>query len=238
MSKGRHSVLGVLGGMGPLATAAFFRKLMQASEAEPDAPPLPVVVNSYPAVPDRTAFILGRGTDPRPALIHASRALGRAGATLVVIPCNTANVFAADVEAETRLPVVPWLDLAVKSATTAERLPVAILATNGTLEAEVYQSRLAARGADYRVPDERVQKLVMSVIYGPHGIKTRSRWTTQAAKELAEVSDRMADAGCRSLLLACTELPLALSAEEPLSLPYADPADAAVDYSITAIRSA
>ncbi len=230
-------VLGVLGGMGPLATATFLRRFVAAASREPDRLAIPVVVNSNPAIPDRTAFLLGAGPDPQPALVNSATALRRAGATCAVIPCNTANVFAQRIERDSRLPIVPWLDLAVATAARLGRSPIGVLATDGTLKSGVYQQRLSAARIPFLVPPPEVQRLVMSVIYGPNGIKARSRWTRTAAAGLARVSALMEGIGCGSLLLACTELPLAIGPEPQLSLPAIDPAQSAVEFVLNGIRS-
>jgi aspartate/glutamate racemase len=56
--------LGVLGGMGPVATVDFLRKLISLTDAGCDQGNVPVVVRSDPRRPDRFAAIEGRGPSP------------------------------------------------------------------------------------------------------------------------------------------------------------------------------
>lgn len=56
--------LGILGGMGPLATVEFMLKIISQTPAHNDQEHIPMVVSSVPQIPDRTAFIMGHGQDP------------------------------------------------------------------------------------------------------------------------------------------------------------------------------
>jgi len=84
-------MLGVLGGMGPMATVDFLKKLVEATPAARDQDHLGVMVAQAPGIPDRTGAILGEGPDPLPAMTIALRRLEAAGATRIAIPCNTAH---------------------------------------------------------------------------------------------------------------------------------------------------
>ena len=85
--------IGVLGGMGPLATADFLAKLAHATPAVRDQDHFPVTVDSTPQIPDRVAALQGRGLDPLPALVAAADRLAAAGCALVAMPCNTAHLW-------------------------------------------------------------------------------------------------------------------------------------------------
>jgi aspartate racemase len=232
-------VVGVLGGMGPLATAAFFAMLTARTPATADQEHLHVVINSHPQTPDRTAFILGSGEDPRPALISSAVALKAAGATVLVIPCNTANVFADDIAETVGLPVVPWLDIAVESAKGSARGLTAILATSGTIETQVYQRRLADADLPYIIPPAALQQRVMDIIYGPCGVKRTGHATEWAAQSLADVCSDMAQLGAGCAILGCTELPLAAPVQHPItSLVLVDPAIAVIDHILKMSRDA
>ena len=84
-------MLGVLGGMGPLATADFFAKLVAATSANADSDHVPVLILSEPRIPPRPPAIMGRGESPLPALLARRDQLLAAGATFLAIPCNTAH---------------------------------------------------------------------------------------------------------------------------------------------------
>jgi aspartate racemase len=108
------TVVGVLGGMGPAATADFYDKLVRATPATRDQHHLRVVVWSDPTVPDRSAAIVGDGPDPTPWLLRGGRVLTGAGAGLIAVPCNTAHAFLATVEEQIGVPMVHMIDQTVR----------------------------------------------------------------------------------------------------------------------------
>ena len=85
--------IGILGGMGPLATADLFQKITLLTEAETDRDHIRVYIDSNANIPDRTAAILSNGPDPVPEMASALRNLEACGADCVIMPCNTAHYF-------------------------------------------------------------------------------------------------------------------------------------------------
>src|SRR4029453_14388367 len=116
----RHPVLGVMGGMGPAATAEFLRRLIEATPAGRDQDHLHVLVDNDPSVPDRTAALLGQGPDPTPYLVTMAMRLSAAGAEFLVMPCNTASAFAPGLAADIPVPLLRW-DAAVAAGVTEHR---------------------------------------------------------------------------------------------------------------------
>ena len=202
------SQIGLLGGMGPMATQAFFGELIRQTAAASDQDHLHVVIDSDPSVPDRTAFLLGRGPSPYPTLLPATNRLAAAGAEFIVMPCNTAQVFVPELERATGVPFVPWVEAAADAVAALGRLPVAILATAGTQEVDVYGPPLRERGLAYLVPDPQEVEEVMACIYE---VKATNRATRASQARLLRVAGALRDRGADSFLLACTELPLVLS---------------------------
>ena len=91
--SGGEKTIGVLGGMGHLATVDFYAKLVRLTPAHADRDHLRVIIDSNPKIPDRTAGLTGEGPDPTPALVATARGLERAGADLIAIPCNSAHAY-------------------------------------------------------------------------------------------------------------------------------------------------
>jgi aspartate racemase len=200
-------IVGILGGMGPRATAAFYELLITMTDASRDQAHLHVMIDSFPQIPDRTDFLLGKGEDPRPAMIHALQRLRAAGCAFAVIPCNTANVFRVELAEAAGLDVVDWVGLATAAATGRGYTRIGILATTGTLSSRVYQTAIANAGARAICPNAREQAVIMDSIYGVHGVKAGDR-TGSAREDLAVVAGNLVGRGAQGLLLACTELPL------------------------------
>ena len=161
--------LGILGGMGPLATHALYGQVIAETPALRDQDHLHVIIDADPAIPDRTAFLAGKGPDPRPAIVAAGRRLMAAGADLLVMPCDTANSFLADIQAMVDVPVFDWIGAAVAAVQETGAGQVGILATDGMLATHRYQNALKSAGIEPVVPRVKHQAAVMRVIY--EGVK-------------------------------------------------------------------
>ena len=101
--------IGILGGMGPLATADLFRKITLLTKAGCDNDHIRVYIDSNAQIPDRTAAILHGGKDPLPEMRSALHSLEACGAGCVIMPCNTAHYFLPQLQAETKLPFLSML---------------------------------------------------------------------------------------------------------------------------------
>ena len=214
--------IGILGGMGPMATADLFEKITALTDARGDNDHIRVYIDSNAAIPDRTAAILNGGEDPVPAMADALGKLERCGADCVVMPCNTAHYFLPRLEPLTKLPFLSMIEASANAC--RERFPgreVGILATTGTLSAGLYQKALAAEGVPFLVPDEREQAALMEVIY--RGVKAGAPPETYR-EDFLSVTEGMAARGAACFLLACTELPLAVR-DLGLDLPQVDPTE-------------
>jgi hypothetical protein len=142
--RDRRAVIGILGGMGPLATADLYRKIIVATSAGSDQEHIPVVIWADPRVPDRTEALLNGGADPTEWLVRGGQALSTMGADFIVMPCNTAHAFLERVQPEVERPFISMIDAAVD--VVVRTLPgvraVGLLATSGTLASGVYQRAL------------------------------------------------------------------------------------------------
>jgi len=204
MSSSERPLVGVIGGVGPLATAYFLDMVVRLTEAARDQDHLDMVVFNHSSIPDRTAYILGESAQsPGPVMADDARRLEGFGADFLVLPCNTAHNFTAEVAASTTLPVLSIIELTVDEAQT--RVPdlrsVGLLATSGTASSGVYQRALASRGVECLLPDEDDQRAVMEIIYDQ--VKAGLPADVDV---LHAVVGRLVDRGAQVLLLGCTEL--------------------------------
>ncbi|SFJ07458.1 aspartate/glutamate racemase family protein [Methylobacterium brachiatum] len=201
-------MLGVLGGMGPLATADFLAKLVRATPARRDQDHIPTLVCSAADIPDRASAILGRGPDPLPAMRAALARLETAGATRIAIPCNTAHHWHAALQAGTALPILHIVD-AVADDLAGSGLaggPIGLLASAGTLRVGLYPERLARHGFTGLSPDPDGQDAVVAAID-----LVKAGRVAEAALILEAQARALMAAGCRRVVMACTEIPVALS---------------------------
>lgn len=214
--------IGILGGMGPEATADFFAKLLSFDTAARDQDHVHVLIECDPSIPDRTAFILGKGPDPLPAMLASARRLELAGADIAGITCMTAHHFLPRIRERSGLRFLSALE--VMAAGLAERHPgirkLGILATMGSRRARLYESSLP--GLEILWPSEQDQQaLVMEAIYGEKGIKAGVRGEP-AKGLLLQAAARLIDEGAQAIVAGCTEVPLALRKED-ISVPLLDP---------------
>lgn len=211
--------VGILGGMGPMATAELFYKIVNNTDAHSDSEHIRVYVDSNPSIPDRTAAILHGGKDPLPAMRESMKKLISCGADCIAIPCNTAYYFAEILEQESSVPILNMP--AISSAQCARRFAGAkagILATDGTLAAGIYQTALKEAGVDYVLPDKFQQEAVMRVIY--EGVKAGKN-AESYRQDMETAVEGMAKRGAEVFILGCTELPIAVK-ELKLQIPYID----------------
>ena len=216
----RRAVIGILGGMGPLATADLYTKIIERTAATADQEHIPVVMHADPRVPDRTAALLRGGEDPTPWLVRGGQALAAQGATFIVMPCNTAHAFLPRVQPDVARPFLSMIDAAADAIVRdhpAARI-VGLLATNGTIASEIYQRALRQRGLETLTPAdepqaERVMAAIAAVKAGKYG--------RDSTALLVEAADGLVERGADVLLAACTEIPIVLRARD-VSVPLVD----------------
>lgn len=200
--------LGVLGGMGPLATVDFMQKVIERTPATTDQEHLPMVVVSIPQVPDRTAAILGRGESPVPAMLEGIRLLNQAGVALIAIPCNTAHYWFDDLVRESQVPILHIADAACAVLEQRARgvRTVGFMGTSGAVAAGIYQQRIIAGGYDCLVPtDDDQVALVMGGIY-----KIKAGDLAAARQLLERAADGLRARGAEAIILGCTEIPIVI----------------------------
>ena len=223
--------IGILGGMGPLATADLYRKLVLLTDAASDSEHIRVYIDSNTTIYDRTAAILSGGANPLPAMTDSLRKLESCGADCIIMPCNTAHYFLPKLQELTKVPFVSMLEAAAK--TCRARYPgqtAAVLATKGTLTSGLYQKTLEAEGVPYLIPEAAEQDQLMTVIY--EGVKAGAPPEAYRAEYLS-VLNAMEARGAGYFILGCTELPLAaqlLGADRPAVDPTEELAKAAIRF--------
>jgi len=210
---------GVLGGMGPAATVDFMAKVYAADPATVEQDRVRLIVDCDPGVLDRNAAVRGEGPSPGPSLAAMARGLVGAGADFLVIACNTAHAWTADIEAAVAAPVLSMIEAACDEL--ALRHPdvrrVGLLAGDGCLEAGIYQAAFARRGWQTMIPGAKGQAQFMATLYriksGAVGEAERAVFAACAGETLA--------AGAQVVVAGCTEIPLVLKSGD-LAAPLID----------------
>lgn len=213
--------LGVLGGMGPLATIHLLETIVHMTPATSDQDHVPTVVINDPRIPDRTAAILEAGPSPVPQLRDRARRLERADADLLAMPCNSAHHFLADVRAATSVPVLDMVGATVETVADAGASTVGLLATSGAIDAGLYQDPLGRRDVDVVTPTD--EDPIMDAIYA---IKRGD--LASPAKRAQHVADDLLAAGADIVIIGCTELSIVMEESSVLVDPLRVLADQCV----------
>jgi aspartate racemase len=213
------ALIGVLGGMGPLATVDFMDKMVRLSSASCDQQHLPVLIASLPHIPDRSEAILEGGADPLPGLIEGIDMLNRNGVGVIAVPCNSAHHWYAQMQAHSAAPILNIAEACVDAVPKTARR-VAVLATAGALASGFYQTKLAARDIEPVTLDPTVQSLVTACI---RAVKAGD--LEEAAAQLSAALSVLATQGVGVAVMGCTEIPVAarhLPASSTLSVTLID----------------
>ena len=222
MSK---KTIGILGGMGPEATLDCFGKIIKNTPAQRDQDHLRVVIDSNPAVPDRTAAIIEEGPSPVPMIVKGCHALEKAGADFIIIPCVSAHLFVAEIQQQVNLPILSIFDAVAETIIRdyPQIKTVGLLGTTGTVRGGLFQKRLAREKIKTVVPDETVQSMIMNAIYDIKNAappRARGEITADLVAAAEGLQANKPD-HAQAIIAGCTEIPLALG-QQDLSLPYFD----------------
>ena len=159
-------LLGIIGGMGPMATVYFYNMLTEHTYAAKDSDHINAVISSHATIPDRTDFILGNSIDdPAPVLAEDAEKLISFGAELLAIPCNTAHYFLPFLKQRVNVPFVDMVFETSGICHDSGCKTVGIMATVGTVKTGIYEKSLSERGINAVVPSDENQALVSDMIY-------------------------------------------------------------------------
>ena len=217
-------MLGIIGGMGPMASAVFYDMISSKTDASCDQENLDLILLSHAGMPDRTRAILSKDEaqieEVRSKLLADAIFLQNAGCTAIAVTCNTAHYFVNMIEDELDIPFIHLIrETAEAVASKFGAKKVAVLATDGTIETRLYQDELSKRGVIAFTPKAEVQALVMHEIY--ECIKSGKPADEEMWKKIEEY---VKEEGCEAAVLACTELSV-VRKELSLGSFYFDPMD-------------
>ncbi len=215
--------IGILGGMGPEATAYFFRLIIERTRAEKDQDHIPILIYNNPRIPPRTDALLHRGPSPLPLLRQGIRKLKAAGADFIVMPCITAHAFFPQLGARDGIPL---LDIVAEAAAQARKsfpslTRAGLIASTGTVVTGIFDRAFSRAGIAVITPKSRDQDRVMEAIFGKKGVK--AGFTSGRPRELVLQAARgLVERGAEAVVAGCTEIPLVLR-DEDLSVPLIEP---------------
>lgn len=188
-----------------MATCDLFHKILDASSAHKDQDYPRVVIDCNTSITDRTEAILHGGADPVPEMVKSAVKLQGMGADVLVMPCNTAHFFYDRVTSFIDIPLINMLEETAKQIQENGYRKVGLLATDGTIQSQVYKRVFDKYGIEMIIPDKEGQRSVMDIIY--NGVKSNNYEID--TQEFKRTIDHMLAEGAETLVLGCTELPIA-----------------------------
>ena len=202
-----RKTIGILGGMGPLATCDLFSKIIQITDASCDQEHVRICIDNNTEISDRTNAIIRHGKDPVPEMVKSAVRLQSFGADVLIMPCNTAHYFYDRILPFVDIPFLSMIDETAKAISDRGLRKIGILATDGTLQTAVYEKAFKKRGISIVVPPPENQVHIMDLIY--NGVKAGNKEIdTKPTKKTIEDLFRK---GAQTLVLGCTELPVAFA---------------------------
>jgi len=207
--------VGILGGMGPLATAKFFSSIVEQTTAKCDQEHIRVFIDNNPQIPDRTSYLLDGGESPVTSLIDSARRLENIGADFIVFPCNTSHYFYEEIQGAVDIPVLSMIEITARHFKDNGIREAVLLSTEGTMKAGVYGKVFKSHGIDLMELDNSLQTLVTQLIYAVKGDNK-----AVASEAYAQIIQRVRGFERKKIILGCTELPLVF---DPVDVEFVDP---------------
>lgn len=194
--------LGVIGGLGPMATAVFLEMVVEMTDADVDQEHIEMLIHHCPQIPDRTSYILGNSSEnPEIKMIEVEKELERQGAEMIVIPCVTSTYFWKELSGAVDIPVLNIVEELHKYFKQRNVHSVGLMATSGTVESGLFQKAFAGENCRLILPSKERQQDVMHLIY--NNIKANK---PAEMERFAAVSEELREQGAEVIILGCTEL--------------------------------
>lgn len=199
----KEKTIGILGGMGPLATVYLFRKIVELTPAKKDQDHLRIIIDNNPKIPDRTKSILNNDRTILFHLIETAKNLEKTGADIILIPCNTSHFYLEEIQKNIKVQIFNMIHNTIESVNN-ESTNIGLLATDGTLKQGLYQRYAKDKRINWIIPDKTGQKKTMDLIYRIKKGQKQQNLKLKFEKLLHSLKKK----GAEYIILGCTELSL------------------------------
>lgn len=195
--------IGIIGGMGPMATVDLFYRIIKFTRAYSDLQHIHIIIDNNTSIPDRTNYILGSGPNPVLELIKSARFLENSGANFLLMPCNTAHFFYEYIQKSISIPLLNMIEITAKYCKSQNLSRVGLLSTAGTLKTRIYHDALIKEGITCETPNDEENDITMKYIY-----QYKSGILNNDINPLLTIINNIIDKGANRIILGCTELPI------------------------------
>lgn len=225
-----EKVIGVLGGMGPYATAEIFKRVLEATPAKKDWDHLRIIIDNNPKIPSRTRAVLFNETSPVPMMIETAKNLERAGADFIIIPCNSAHNFYKEIQKSVSIPILNIVEETKKRILS--EIPnikkIGLLAGEAVIKGNLYGKIFEKDNIQIINVNEEQEKLVRFIIEEIKIHKNVQETKTRISDLIKILTEKQAEA----VILGCTEF--SIIHKEKMAVPIFDTnlilAEAAVSF--------
>ncbi|WP_043932519.1 aspartate/glutamate racemase family protein [Bacillus sp. EB01] len=201
--------IGILGGMGPMATADLFAEIVRNTPAKTDQEHIHIIVDNYPQIPPRVPAILQGTESPLPMLVESAQRLEAAGADFIIIACNTAHFWLDQLQKTVKVPIYSMIKY---TATYIQRHysyfsgKMILLASSATIQTNLYQKDFYSLGLHLSLPREQDQEVIDLAI---KNVKAGHAETNDYIQQLSTILNRYEiEEGIVACIGGCTEIPL------------------------------
>lgn len=197
--------LGIIGGFGPETTAQFQLAIIERCRAKGSVIRPEIIMWNAPIPLEIEKNLIMHNTDIEkfiPFLIQGAQTLERAGAEILVLPCNTLHIFIDEIRAAVHIPVLSITDTTLEHLAQQNVHSVAVLGTKATIENGVHVDKLKENGITPILPNQHEQAAIDQVIFDILNIKAHRR----ATRILFAIAHECMRRGATDVLLACTDL--------------------------------
>jgi len=201
-------VIGILGGMGPLATADLFKKIIENTPAVIEQEHLRIIVYNNPKIPSRIEAILKGKSSPLPEMKKSALVLENAGADFIIIPCHTAHNWITELRETVKIPIYSFIE--ITTSFIKENYPllsdkIMLLASEATVKQKLYQNAFGNLDFIIRIPSPDHQKIISSAV---NEVKAGRLESNPWQERLNAVINHYRTSGFSAVLGGCTEIPL------------------------------
>ena len=207
LKEKKMKTVGIIGGLGPEATAKFYLEVVLAcsDSGEQSHPPILIYNVSLPLELEKECIVEAKNEEKcLPFLIQAAKILEKGGSDFLVMPCNSLHMFIEEIRRAVKIPVLSIIEETVKFLKDQKINKVGILATSITINRKLYKLKLNSHVITDVVPDSQDQAKLGQIIYN----LVIGNYTDADKQILVGITNNLVGKGAKSIILACTDLQL------------------------------
>ncbi|HNM33977.1 MAG: aspartate/glutamate racemase family protein [Bacteroidia bacterium] len=203
MNKNNKITIGILGGMGPYASLAFMKKLLDLTQAKKDWEHLRIVMDNNPHIPSRTRAFLYNENSPVEGMVESCKKLANYPVDIILLPCNSATYFLPQVQKEIGIPILSIVEATCTSLKNKFKKGTGIVVWGGTIthSTHLYAPHLQQLGYVYIKMDQGDNQTITNII---EDIKLNNE-KADIGKIRTHIEHTLKKYNCSVIILGCSE---------------------------------